>query len=395
MPDFRLVMVFLPPMPRDALGSAEMPFLSRVAAEGSVLRFRPAPLDLTRQRLLAPLDEVCERLSGFQWRQETTSGGFPVARWIDWVPRRAFLRPLRRWIGRRWQRLPLLVDPAFTPAASLAYLRPVPIIDPEDNLLSDFEEMGLSCVCSVVDYPWLPQQECNLTWVDDAHERDYTAWARAAVSSATQVVYLELGHRLGRCISRMPVDSSRVRRTQRRLDRQLRRVLSYPPGPGRRQWLIISPEVPAPVRNRVDLSKSLETEHFRRGSHYVAVIHPTFVQVWSTDRQSRDYLEGCLSKLHGVTVTSPRALLSAAPEEDRQWGDWLALADPGSVFHPNHFNGRTSRRTATGWAEEPAAENYGFVILHGEEWVSPGDLPAIADVKLIRQILRDKVTYRL
>jgi len=400
--------LLLPVLPPEAVIREVMPTLSGLFDEGLAMPFRPEPLGLTQQRLAAPLDPVGISFSPFVVDSTPVRRSSLFARAVSCIPRRRFFRPFRRWIARRWQRFDPRVDPGFIPGPSLAHLETEPVIDDDDNLLRDLEEEGVTAVWSVLDYAWTPGRHWERTWVDGIHEQDYLAWARMAILSRTDLVMLDLGQSGPDILASKPAESRRFRRSARRVDRRIRSLLYGRSGRRIREAFVLFVESPVEVEEGIDLERILRAERFEPGRDYVAVIHPTFAQVWSLQRESGPLLAALLEKPAGTRVHPGSAMAEARSSESgrrvpesqedgapvfgrpgrRRMGDWIVTANPGVVFRPNHFDGVSPRRTGVEWADPPP-ESRGLVVFAGGGWGLPRELPREANVEFLRSVIVD------
>jgi hypothetical protein len=314
------------------------------------------------------------------------------------MPQRRLFRPFRRWIARRWQGFDHRVDPAFIPGASLPFLETEPVIDDDENLLRDLEEEGVTATWSVLDYAWTPGRHWERTWVDGIHEQDYLAWARMAVRSRTDLVMLDLGQAWPDILASKPVESRRFRRSARRVDRRIRNLLFGRSGRRIRDALILFVESPLEVEGKIDLERALRVERFEPGRDYVAVIHPTFAQVWSLRGESGGLLAALLEKLPGARVHPGSAVHGVEPAAEdvsgerhsggRRLGDWIVATNRGVIFHPNHFDGGSTRRAATEWADPPP-ESRGLAVFAGKRWALPAERPPVASAEFLRNVIFD------
>jgi len=153
--------------------------------------------------------------------------------------------------------------------------------------------------------------------------------------------------------------------------------------------MLVSPEAAAPVVARIGIEERLDRDHFVPGRHYVAVIHPTYAQFWCLSSRDRDLLEGSIARVGAVTLVHPQDIVRHLSQGNHRWGDFLAIPERGHIFHPNHFDGRTPRRTAAGWAGTPSPQHAGFALLCGSDWPLPRDPPEKVDAGFLRRVVLD------
>jgi predicted AlkP superfamily pyrophosphatase or phosphodiesterase len=193
-------------------------------------------------------------------------------------------------------------------------------------------------------------------------------------------------------------ESSGLRAVLSGLDRDLAEFVNGIELPGsRNQYIFVGDHGMLPVARTVPVEQALLTELGRAGFRvrrdFLFFLDSTIVRVWVVNEKARAAIAGVMASApafrdHGRMLDAASASKFHTPLGDRRYGDYIWLADPGTLVFPDFFHRLTPSKGMHGY--DPALPESQGMCIHFGHGIQP-EVHASIPLAGINGILRESL----
>jgi len=116
------------------------------------------------------------------------------------------------------------------------------------------------------------------------------------------------------------------------------------------------------VNRTVDLLRHLKKADLKEGHDYIIFLDSTFARFWTFDEKIKERITTLVGKAEGGRVLTEEDFERYQIPAEKENGDIIWLADPGTLILPNYYQGSNPNLGMHGYAPEVEEQNSPFII---------------------------------
>lgn len=224
--------------------------------------------------------------------------------------------------------------------------------------------------------------------LEDSKMRDRQIFREATrVDNKARLVFIQLAELDGVGHVKGPY-SKEIRRSLRRIDYRVQKIVEEHRKIFDTDVFIFSDHGMVEVKKIVDILSQLRESGLKESRDFVVFLDSTMARFWTQKKGCKRQISRALNEARGGKTLSENDLEHYQIPNDRNYGDIIWLADPGTLILPNYYQGTKSVKGMHGYAPG-SKELLSPVIIYGEDLPSgriqrtatPADiLPTILDL---------------